>query len=208
MEDWLEIGEIVAAQGLKGEIRVSSATDFPERFEQAGKRWLLSPNNLPPQEMELLKGRYIPGKSIYVITLAGIENREQAEALRGYKLLVPKSDRPQLAEDEYHVTDLINLEVFNQLNGENLGKVTDVLAAGNDLLEVTLAQQPVREEIPKIEAGKINRKSKIKKTKTKVKKPLTLLIPFVKDIVPIVDIKEGRIEVIPPPGLLELSTRS
>jgi 16S rRNA processing protein RimM len=205
MENWLEVGTIVAAQGLKGEIRILSDSDFPERFEQPGKRWLLPPNNLPPQEVTLLKGRYLPGKNVYVITLEGIENRDQAEALRGYKLLVPRSDRPQLAADEYHVADLINLQVYNQITGEILGIVSNILTAGNDLLEVTLHQQPVRELSPQPDLSKVSRKSKHKKLKSKQQKPVTVLIPFVKDIVPVVDIEKGIIEVIPPLGLLEVS---
>ncbi|HEY9659223.1 MAG TPA: ribosome maturation factor RimM, partial [Allocoleopsis sp.] len=38
---WLEIGKIVGVQGLKGEVRIYPNSDFPERFEQPGKRWLL-----------------------------------------------------------------------------------------------------------------------------------------------------------------------
>jgi 16S rRNA processing protein RimM len=199
VQDWLEIGIIVAPQGLRGEVRVLSESDFPARFEQPGKRWLLPPNNLPPQEVELLAGHYLPGKNIYVISLAGVEDRNQAEALRGCKLLVPHSDRPELAEDEYHVADLLNLEVYNQLTGENIGQVTDVLAAGNDLLEVRLHQQPGGEKSPPAHSSQVTRQSKRHKLK-----PTTVLIPFVKEIVPVVDLGGGRIEVVPPPGLLEI----
>ena len=39
-DEWLIIGEIVAAQGLKGEIRINPKSDFPERFTNPGQRWL------------------------------------------------------------------------------------------------------------------------------------------------------------------------
>jgi 16S rRNA processing protein RimM len=178
-DNWLEVGKIVAPQGLQGELRVASDSDFPERFEQPGKRWLLSPNSVQPQEVELLGGRYIPGKDLYAIRLAGVENRDQAEALRGYRLLVLKSDRPQLDSDEYHVADLIDLEVYNQLTGENIGVVIDIILAGSDLLEVQLHREK--------------------------EKKATVLIPFVKEIVPVVDLEGGRIEIEPPPGLLEIN---
>src|SRR5579883_1023167 len=113
----LEIGTIVAPQGLLGEVRVYPVTDFPERFEVPGKRWLLRPGEKEPQSIELLAGRYIDGKNLYVIKLAGVENRNQAEELRDCKLMVRASDRPQLGEDEYHVLDLIGLEVFMQESG-------------------------------------------------------------------------------------------
>lgn len=204
-DDWLEIGTIVAPQGLRGELRVYPNSDFPERFEEPGQRWLKRPGETEPQPVKLLDGRYVPGKGIYVIQLEGVENRDQAEALRDCVLFVRVSDRPSLGEDEYHVMDLINLEVFNQLTGEAIGVVVDVIPAGNDLLEVELHKQP--EPVPeKAEAAPPNRKSKIRKAKRQVeKKPATILIPFVKAIAPIVNLQQGRIEITPPAGLLEIN---
>ncbi|MDM9380459.1 ribosome maturation factor RimM [Chlorogloeopsis sp. ULAP01] len=190
LDGWLEIGTIVAAQGLRGEVRVYPDSDFPERFEVPGKRWLLHPEQNEPQPIELLSGRYIEGKNLYVVTLAGVENRNRAEELRGCKLFVLASDRPQLAEDEYHVLDLIGLPVYMQETGELVGKVVDVLSAGNDLLEVELHQQNEGEK------KNSHPKSKIQKT---------VLIPFVKAIAPVVDLETGRIEITPPDGLLEIN---
>lgn len=207
-DDWLEIGTIVAPQGLKGELRVYPNSDFPERFEEPGQRWLQRPGETEPQPVELLGGRFVPGKGIYAIKLKGVENRDQAEALRDSRLLVPESDRPQLAEDEYHVIDLLNLEVFNQLTGEAVGIVVDVVRAGNDLLEVKLHKQP-EPEPDKPEKPTPNRISKIRKPKRQIeKKPATVLIPFVKAIAPIVDLERRRIEITPPVGLLEINENS
>ncbi|WP_082127260.1 ribosome maturation factor RimM [Calothrix sp. 336/3] len=188
LSGWIEIGKIVAPQGLQGEIRVYPETDFPERFEEPGTRWLLYPGTTEPQAVELISGRYLDGKNLYVIQLAGIESRSQVDELRGCKLLVAESDRPELAEGEYHILDLIDLPVYLQASGELVGKVVDVLSAGNDLLEVEfdaefLQQQP----------------SKNHKKQTKV------LIPFVMAIAPVVDLVAKRIEITPPPGLLEIN---
>ncbi len=204
-DGWLEIGTIVASQGLKGELRIYPNSDFPERFEKQGQRWLQRPGETQPQPVELQRGRYVPGKGIYIVKLAGIETIEQAEALRDSRLLVSKSDRPKLGEDEYHVMDLLNLEVFNQLTGEAVGIVVDVIPAGNDILEVQLHAQP--EPAPaKPEAPIPNRTSKQRKPKRKTEsKPATVLIPFVKAIAPVVDLQSGRIEITPPAGLLEIN---
>lgn len=204
INEWLEVGTIVAPQGLKGELRVYPDSDFPERFIEPGTRWLKHPDTGEIEEVELLNGRYVPGKNLYVIQLAGVEDRDRAEELRGYKLLVDKSDRPFLEDDEYHVSDLVNLEVYHQQTGENIGVVIDILSAGNDLLEVQLHQQPVIEDKPVRDLSEISRKSKRRKLKPKKNKPFTVLIPFVKDIVTVVDIEGGRLEILPPPGLLEL----
>ncbi|MEP0868375.1 ribosome maturation factor RimM [Trichocoleus desertorum AS-A10] len=177
-EGWLQIGKIVAAQGLKGEVRVYPDSDFPERFEQPGTRWLLPTDATEPQPIELIKGRYLHGKNMYILQLAGISDRDQAEALKGCKLLVPESDRPQLEEGEFHVIDLIGLDVFDQATQALLGTVTDVIPAGNDLLEVKLVAP------------------------SNPKQP-TVLVPFVKEIVPVVDLAARRVELTPPVGLIE-----
>ncbi len=198
MSEWLEIGKIVAPQGLDGEVRVYSNSDFPERFEEPGQRWLLCPGESEPQSIELLAGRCIESKGLYVLELAGVEDRNQAEALRGCLLLVPQSDRPQLGEDEYHVLDLIGLEVFNQLTQELVGTVVDVIPAGNDLLEVKLWEP--QSAIPPTDELTTAKN----KPQPKSPKPKTVLIPFVKVIAPVVDLQAGRIEITPPPGLLEI----
>jgi 16S rRNA processing protein RimM len=71
------------------------------------------------------------------------------------------------------VADLVDLAVFDQVSQQQLGVVTDVLPAGNDLLEVELLD------------GK------------------KVLIPFVEPIVPVVDLVLRRIEITPPAGLLD-----
>ena len=181
-QEWLEIGKIVAPQGLKGEMRVISTSDFPERFEEPGERWLKDLKGNSPQKVQLLKGRFLPGKKLYIIQLAEVKGRDHAEALRGYKLLVAKDDIPDLIEDEYHVSDLIDLEVYNKKNSQVIGRVINIFTAGNDLLEVEL------EEV-----------------NTPLSSPRRVFIPFVKQIVPMVDVKAGRLEINPPEGLLDIN---
>ncbi|MGD1913280.1 MAG: ribosome maturation factor RimM [Rivularia sp. (in: cyanobacteria)] len=193
MDDWLEIGKIVAPQGLNGELRVYPSTDFPERFEKPGLRWLLHPNATELEEVELVKGRFLEGKKLYVIQLAGVKYRDEAEKLRDCKLFVPQSSRPELGEDEYHLMDLVGLSVFMQDTGEFIGTVVDLIAAGNDLLEVRLQEEGADKE------------TRRKGDKEAIQNLKTVLIPFVKDIVPVVDLETRRIEITPPLGLLEIN---
>lgn len=177
----LVVGKIVAAQGLRGELRVNPLSDFPERFTKAGPRWLRPPAQkrgpaAEPQTVQLLSGRQLPGKELFVIRLEGINDRSSAEACVGQELLVPSDERPKLAKGEFHLLDLVGLEVRLLESGTPIGRVQDLLHAGNDLLEVQLD-------------GK--------------KQPLW--IPFVESIVPRVELQEGWIGITPPPGLLELA---
>jgi len=201
-DGWLAIGTIVAPQGLDGEVRVYPDSDFPERFVEPGRRWLLRPGKTEPESIELIEGRDIPGKGLYVVALEGIEDRSQAEALRDCVLLVPESDRPQLGEDEYHVVDLIGLEVFLQETGESIGTVTDVIPAGNDLLEVQLYQKEVKSQKSEVKTEDLTPLPT--PTLPLPTPPKKVLIPFVKAIATVVDLEKKRIEIAPPPGLLEL----
>lgn len=188
-ENWLEIGTIVAPQGLEGELRVLSVSDFPERFQKRGIRGIQAPQGGEIREITLLRGRELPGKNVYIIKLEGVENREQAEALRGYKLWANKLEKPRLKADEYHVSELVNLEVYHHLTGEKIGVVVDILWAGNDILAVQLEAN----------LASVKKKSPSSDSEDRA------LVPFVKEIVPLVDLKAGRIEISPPPGLLEIN---
>ena len=64
----MPVGTLVGAQGLRGELRLNPASDFPERFTEPGPRWLQAKGS-EPKEVELLEGRQLPGKSIYVVRL-------------------------------------------------------------------------------------------------------------------------------------------
>ena len=53
-DKWMSIGEIVAPQGLKGDVRIKPSSDFPERYTKPGKRWIQKNNELPT-EIQLKK---------------------------------------------------------------------------------------------------------------------------------------------------------
>ncbi len=170
---WLIVGKLVAPQGLIGELRVNPSTDFPERFTEPGQRWLKKKTE-QPRQIDLIAGRKLPGKSIYVVRFAGINDRNSAESLVGQSLLVPADWRPKLAKGEFHLLDLVGLKVMLGPEGLTIGYVIDLIHAGNDLLVVEL------------EEGR------------------KVLIPFVEPIVPEINIHEGWLRLTPPPGLLEL----
>lgn len=197
--NWIEIGRIVAPQGVKGEVRIYPSSDFPERFLEPGTRWLQRPRAQSPEPVEIVRGRSLEGKGLYIVKLAGVEDRDQAEALRGCALLVPASDRPDLDEGEFYVADLMGLRVLLQATGAEIGVVTDIYEAGNDLLEVT-----INAGSEAVSSGELAPEpSSAKGGKSKGAKPKKVLIPFVESIVPVVDLAEGCLYLDPPPGLLE-----
>ena len=174
--EWLIVGLITSPQGINGEIKVKSLSDFEERFTKPGKRWIQKENEIP-KEFELTSGFKKPGKESFIIRFKEITNRNQAENLKGYKVLVKIHSIPQLNKDEFHLTELVNLQVkiFEKNKLNIIGKIINLENEKNNLLVIQLL--------------KSNKK---------------VLIPFVKEIVPVVDIKNKFIIITPPPGLLEL----
>lgn len=129
-----------------------------------------------PGETELLKIRSARvDKRMLVMSFKGLNDRSSVEHLEGAKLYCKESELLPLEEEEFWVSDLVGMDVFTTA-GAPVGKVVSIISAGNDLLEI---QPPTQTD------GK------------------TILVPFVKDMVPLVDQKTKRIEVIDVPGLLE-----
>jgi 16S rRNA processing protein RimM len=145
--------------------------------------------------VELLGGRQLPGKSLFAVRLAGVSSRDAAEALVHQEFLVDASQRPKLAPGEFHLLDLVGLQVRlldaaepGSSPGAPIGRVVDLIHGGNDLLAVELAPTAAP---PPATGGQPAPGRRV-------------LIPFVEAIVPIVKLQEGWIGLTPPPGLLEL----
>ena len=174
--DWLIVGLITSCHGINGQVKVKSLSDFEERFLQPGMRWLQKENE-SPLEIELISGYKQPGKETFIVKLQGVNTRNRAEQLKKSKILVKTDKIPKLKKEEFHLLELINLEV-KSLENENLktiGKVVNLENEKNNLIVIELFQ---------------NQKK--------------VLIPFVEKIVPIVDIKNNFLIIDPPKGLLEL----
>ena len=172
-EEFLVVGQVVAAQGLKGEVRILPASDFPQRFTEAGTRWLRR-RGQNEQEVQLLSGRQLPGKELFVVRFEGINDRTAAEGLVHQEFLVAADDLPKLEDGEFHLLDLQGLNVRLQGEAEPIGVVVDLHHGGNDLLEIELKKGGRR-----------------------------CLVPFVDAIVPQVELEQGWLLLTPPKGLLD-----
>jgi len=114
------------------------------------------------------------GKGVLLARLSGVEDRNQAEALRGLRLYLPRAALPEPEPDEYYHADLIGLAA-TLADGTPVGRVRAVhdFGAGASL------------ELDRSDASPV-------------------LVPFTRGIVPIVDLAAGRLVLDPPPGLLDL----
>ena len=127
------VGQVGGAFGVRGEVRITSFTDDP--LALVGYSPLLRADG--SVGLTLTGGR--PDKKGIVARAKEIATEEQADVLRGLKLYVPRERLPEPDEDEFYLTDLVNLEV-RLGSGEVLGKVKSVPNFGaGDILEIAPA---------------------------------------------------------------------
>jgi len=175
-KDWLVIGIIISSHGVEGKLNIKSLSDFKERFIVPGKRWIQK-HDEEPTPYNLIFGVQKPGKESYIISLEGIKDRTEADNLKQYKLLVKSNDIPKLKDNEFHLNQLIDLDVklYVESKIKVVGKVVDLITENNNLIVVRLHE---------------NNKD--------------VLIPFVKEIVTTINKTKKYLIIDPPKGLLDL----
>lgn len=174
-EDFITVARVIKTQGRRGEVAAELFTDFPERFEQRRHLWALQKDG---KRRELDLEEFWPHKGRMVFKFAGIESIEEAEALIGSEIQIPREQRAALQEGTVFVSDLVGCEVSARSGKENareLGRIDDVIFGAG---EAPLLQ--------------------IKNGKTEY------LVPFVEQFVEKMDLTARKIAMTVPEGLLEL----
>lgn len=161
------VGVVVGAHGIKGDVRVKSFTADPDDLVAYGPL----ADELGQQRFRLtLVGR---GKGVVICRLAGVSDRNGAEALKGTRFFLDRAVLPAPAEDEFYHADLIGLPVFFA-DGEAIGVVSGLYDFGaGDLLEIRRTEGAL------------------------------VMIPFTKDVVPVVDMAARRVVVERIDGLFD-----
>jgi len=116
--DAIEVGRILDAWGIKGWFKVLPYSADPEALFSS-KSWFLLPTG---------KGVKIHSDTV-VACAQDFNDRSAADALRGARIFISRSNFPTAQKDEYYWVDLIGLEVINR-EGVALGQVRDLLTTG------------------------------------------------------------------------------
>ena len=123
------LGEIGAAQGLKGEVRLRSYTEEPAAIARYGAL-----EDEAGRAIEILSVRVTP--KALIARIKGITTRNAAEALNRTKLYVPRERLPARETDEWYHADLIGLVAIGR-DGNEIGTVVAVQNFGaGDLIEI------------------------------------------------------------------------
>lgn len=115
------IGRIGAAVGLKGEVRIVSYAESPDRFTRLETVFI---GGKKTKEYEIRSVRF--HKNAVIVSLEGVDDRTAAERLRGENVFMSSDDLEELPEGEFYIRELIGMTVRAE-DGTEIGVVRDIL---------------------------------------------------------------------------------
>ncbi|MEZ0353554.1 ribosome maturation factor RimM [Mycobacterium sp. pR1184] len=174
----LLVGRVVKAHGITGEVVVEVHTDDPADRFAPGITLRAKPSRGSGEERSYVVAGAREHGGRLLVRLAGVDDRDAADALRGSLFVVDSDDLPPIDEpDTYYDHQLEGLRV-RTTTGQDLGVVAEVLhTAAGELLAVHRSDGAQTREV---------------------------LVPFVNAIVTSVSLDDRMVEIDPPEGLLDL----
>ena len=131
--EYLEIGQIVNTQGLKGEVRIYPYTDDIKRFDELKKIYVEIDN--VKIKLDIKSVRYY--KNLVIAKFNNIDTIEDAMKYKGKYIFIDEEDKLDFPEDTYYIADLIDCMVINNDTQSQVGKVVDVFSTkANDVYVV------------------------------------------------------------------------
>jgi 16S rRNA processing protein RimM len=188
---WVWLALIKRTQGRKGEVFAEILTDFPEKFAERRRLWLLrgaktavsdvsitAGGDENPREVELVHDWLHKGG--VVLHFAGVDSISSAEELAGMIVAIPQEERAKLDADEVYIGDLIGCVLVDVAGVEpvTVGEIEDVDRSAGPVAILVVHGESSTDEI---------------------------LIPFAKDYLRLVDVDAKRVEMALPEGLVNLN---
>lgn len=129
--NYFNVGKIVNTQGLQGEMRVLSVTDFAEeRFKKGNILALFDKKEQFVMDVEIASHRKV--KNFDIIKFKGMYHINDIEKFRNFTLKVREEDLTDLEDGEFYYHEIIGLEVYE--NDILLGTIKEILQPGaNDV---------------------------------------------------------------------------
>lgn len=131
--EWVEVGRILKAHGVRGELSVLPETDLPKRFSPGSRLRVVFPPPLKERNLEVIS--YRSHGNALLIRFEGITDRDMAGQLRGGVLKAPRLDRPREEGAWFHY-ELVGCSCRDIASEQDLGRVTDVIDDGGGALLV------------------------------------------------------------------------
>ncbi|MFZ0745004.1 MAG: ribosome maturation factor RimM [Terracidiphilus sp.] len=188
-EEWVWLARIRRPQGRKGEVFAEILTDYPEKFAERRRLWLLRDVSgasgvvsarartiAAPREAELTT--HWLHKGGIVLHFAGVDSISAADELAGLVVAIPRAERVALDEDEVYIGDLIGCTLLDVAGAEPL--------VVGEIEEVDRTAGPVALLVVRGAAGEV-------------------LVPFARKYLRSLDVGTRRVEMELPEGLVDLN---
>ena len=104
MNEFIVIGQIVRAAGIRGEVKVKPLTSDPNRFKQLKTVYVQS----KPYRIEAVR---FDGSFVYM-RLGGVIDRNAAEALKDAYVEIDRVNSVPLDEGSYFIADIIGCKLY------------------------------------------------------------------------------------------------
>jgi 16S rRNA processing protein RimM len=144
-EQFVTIARIAKTQGRCGEVAADLLTDFPERFAQR-KRVLLT-GEQERQQFEIED--WWRHKDRIVLKFANVNSISEAEELVGREVQIPQSERVQLEEGAFYISDLVGCEVWDYAaKPQKIGSVESVEFGAGSAPLLNVADENQQHQIP------------------------------------------------------------
>jgi 16S rRNA processing protein RimM len=187
-ESWVWLARIRRTQGRKGEVFADILTDFPEKFAERKRLWLLPHDGAArplegheagasaAREVELVA--HWLHKGGIVLHFSGVDSISDAEKLAGLVVAIPRAERAGLGEDEVYIGDLIGCVLVDVAGPDAVvvGEIEDV--------DKTAGPAPLL--VVRGKRGEV-------------------LVPFAQSYLRRLDVEGKRVEMALPEGLVELN---
>jgi len=171
------VGKIVGVHGVRGLVKIKSETAVPQDCAQYGP----VANEAGDRQFDVTVTGF--SKGVVLAKIAGISDRDAAFALKGTLLYVSRAVLPEPEEEEFYHADLIGLAV-ELPDGRAFGRVRALHDFGaGDLIELS--------DLPALpDYGEKGQKA-----------GGSVILPFTKAVVPIIDLERQRLVVDPPQAM-------
>jgi 16S rRNA processing protein RimM len=183
---WVWLARIRRPQGRKGEVFADILTDFPEKFAERRRLWLIADPDSPrrkanqaPREFELQTHWLHKGGIVLHFAQSG--SISDAETLAGLIVAIPLAERAPLDADEVYIGDLIGCTLFDVAapTPVEVGRIDDVDRTAGPVALLVVLPAGSQEEI---------------------------LIPFAKSYIRRIEVVGKRVEMALPEGLIDLNS--
>ena len=124
----MPIGQVVGAHGINGAVKIHFYDDRPRALD-TGDTLHLSASEGARTAYAVEWAR--PHKRNYLVGLEGVRDRDQAQALKDARVVVPRSEMPDLEEGTFYWVDLIGMDVYT-VTDRYLGQIASIIPTGSN----------------------------------------------------------------------------